>query len=180
MDILAAKQFLDESNEYHLARLLLILDVFTGSEAHMKGITKLVKLDFLLRYPPYLEHALELRHASTRSLEIEDYERMSIESSMVRYRYGPWDARYRSWLNLLAARGLLEVSVAGRTVEMRITGLGALFAAELRKTTEFQKFDTRIRSLRAHLDLSATNLTKFIYSAFPVLSSMSLGEEIIP
>ena len=179
MDVLAVKQYLDESNEYHLARLLLILDAFTGSETRMKGITKLVKLDFLLRYPTYLEHALELRNASTRNLEIEDYERMSIESSMVRYRYGPWDARYRGWLNLLVARRLLEVTVVGRTVEMRITGSGALFAAELRQTDEFEKFDTRVRSLRTHLDLGATSLTKFIYDAFPVLSSMRLGEEII-
>jgi len=178
MDVLQTKHQLDSSCDYHMARLLLILDVFTGDEEWMRGITKLVKLDFLLRYPTYLERALERRNASTRSLRIEDHERASIESTMVRYRFGPWDARYRSWLNVLVSRGLLEISVSGRTVHMRITPLGGSVAARVRETTEYETLAQRVRVLHTHLDLTATGLTRFIYDTFPALSDMRLGEEI--
>ena len=178
MDVLAAKRQLDDSNDYHIARLLLILDTFTDEMTWLKGITKLVKLDFLLRYPTYLEHALEVRRESIRSLDIQDHERSSIESSMVRYRYGPWDARYRSWVNILVARGLLEISVSGRTVQMRITPKGAEVASQVRDAPEFAIVARRASVLRSHLDLTATGLTRFIYQTFPALSDMRFGEEI--
>lgn len=179
MDVLETKKNLDESSEYHLARLILILDAFTSDGAWMKGITKLVKLDFLLRYPTYLERALQVRSASTRSLHVADYERRSIESTMVRYRYGPWDARYRRWINMLVSTGLLDIVVSGRTVEMRITDSGRGVAEALGQTDAFGLYRGRLQSLKTHLNLTATGLTKFIYQTFPALSSMRLGEEIV-
>lgn len=43
---------------------------------------------------------------------------------MVRYRYGPWDHRYRRFLNVLVARGLMKVRTDGRTVQIDLTAMG--------------------------------------------------------
>ena len=40
---------------YHQARILLLIDAFAGRTGSMDGLTKLAKLDFLLRYPAFLE-----------------------------------------------------------------------------------------------------------------------------
>ena len=112
IDLLSALMDLEEDPVLHASRLLILLNTFRGTDdSRIKGITKIVKLDFLLRYPVYLEHALEVRDAQsdTKTLGIKDYERRSVESSMIRYRYGPWDHRYRAFINYLVAKGLVEV-----------------------------------------------------------------------
>jgi hypothetical protein len=52
-----------------------------------------------------LERALKAKGRSTREVQVEDHERQSVESEMVRYRFGPWDHRYRLFLNILIAEG---------------------------------------------------------------------------
>lgn len=36
-----------------------------------------------------------------------EFEAETVESKMVRFRYGPWDARYRSWIGVLTAKGVI-------------------------------------------------------------------------
>ena len=54
---------LEDNDDLHLARLLILLGTFVGQNqtGSVEGLTKLAKLDFLLRYPVYLERALEAR-----------------------------------------------------------------------------------------------------------------------
>lgn len=53
---------LEENEALHLARLLVLLKAFMkDDQSAIEGITKLAKLDFLLRYPSYFEAALEAR-----------------------------------------------------------------------------------------------------------------------
>ncbi len=50
---------LETSDDYHISRLLILLKIFGGKNLKpINGITKLVKLDFLLRYPLYLKEIL--------------------------------------------------------------------------------------------------------------------------
>ena len=53
---------------------------------------------------------------------------------MVRFRYGPWDARYRRWLGLLAARGLVDTVSwrSGNTVQIGLSDAGRALAARFR------------------------------------------------
>lgn len=69
MDLIRALAELEQSPELHLARLLVLLGEFGGADGtgRVEGLTKLAKLDFLLRYPAMLERALVRRHASTHS-----------------------------------------------------------------------------------------------------------------
>jgi hypothetical protein len=91
MDIVKAVAALDAAPGLHLARILLLLNAFSkeDDEGSIEGLTKLAKLDFLLRYPVMLDRALQAKGKSTREVQLEDHERQSVESEMVRYRFGP-------------------------------------------------------------------------------------------
>jgi hypothetical protein len=106
VDVIEIIAKLDGAPELHTARLLLLLNAFAGEDGSgaVMGLTKLAKLDFLLRYPVMLERVLIARGRSVRDMRLEDHERQSVESKMVRYRFGPWDHRYREFLNILVAK----------------------------------------------------------------------------
>ena len=174
MDFVEAVANLDQSSELHSARLLLLLDAFSGSDGTgvIEGLTKLAKLDFLLRYPVLLVRALEARGRSTRDVHLEDHERHSVESQMVRYRFGPWDHRYREFLNILVAKGLASISIEGRKVVIAATAAGRERAQQLSTDTSFAQYARRAEVLKRHFDLSATNLMRFIYETFPEIVSL--------
>ena len=180
IDIVHAVTTLDEAIELHAARLLLLLDAFGGEDGsgQIEGLTKLAKLDFLLRYPVMLERALQARRKTTRDVKMEDHERNSVESQMVRYRFGPWDHRYREFLNVLVAKGLAEVAIHGRTIVITLTTEGKSVARELAATPLFEGYARRSAALKRHIDLTATNLMKFIYKTFPEITTLRSNEPI--
>ena len=138
----------------------------------VEGLTKLAKLDFLLRYPTMLERALSARGRSTRDVIVEDHERHSVESAMVRYRFGPWDHRYRVFLNVLVAKGLATLSVEGKKVVISLTAEGRDLAKKLSESIEFEQYTRRAQILKKHFDLTATNLMRLIYDTFPEILSL--------
>jgi hypothetical protein len=107
-----------------------------------------------------------------------DFERTNVEARMVRYKYGPWDFRYRRFINLLVAKGLVHVFVHGRTVHLGITQSGRDIAEELERDGNFYSLHQRCVLLKRHVDLSATNLMNFIYKTFPEISNLAYGEAI--
>lgn len=171
--------WLEADESLHLSRLIILLDAFGGREGNqaMEGITKLAKLDFLLRYPAFLERALVARKASDEAAKVEEFERGSVEARMVRFRYGPWDFRYRRFLNILVGRGFAEVQ-DGRPVRIKLTQRGRDAAKEFQKYEEYLPIRNRALLLKRHLDLSATNLMEFVYATFPEIVSMRMGETI--
>lgn len=171
---------LDQEPALHAARLLVLLDAFVGPkpEPAIEGLTKLAKLDFLLRYPVMLERALQARNRSTREVRLTDYERQSVESQMVRYRFGPWDHRYRKILNYLAGKGLVQVGLSGRTITATPTELGRKAAATLAELESFAPYVRRAEILKRHFDLGATTLMRFIYDTFPEVISLRSNQAI--
>lgn len=170
---------LDKNEDIHLARILVLLEAFKREEGPaLVGITKLAKLDFLLRYPACFETAMVARNVSKLNLRVAEFEHATIEASMVRYRYGPWDHRYRKFLNILAARGLMTLAVEGRTIVIDLTDKGIELAQRVSQAKEFEDVKYRAGMLRKHLDLGATRLMEFIYEEFPELNNMQLNEEI--
>ncbi|MBY2924417.1 hypothetical protein GR247_29405 [Rhizobium leguminosarum] len=179
MDLIDIVSSLEQNEELHLARLLVLLNAFMKKDASaVEGITKLAKLDFLLRYPSYFEAALEKRGVQRAKLQVSDFERKSIEATMVRYRFGPWDHRYRRFLNNLASRGFVTFKVEGRKISIDLTDSGVSIAETISRQTEFEQLVFRSSMLAKHLDLSATKLMNFIYDTFPELNSMQLNDEI--
>lgn len=172
---------LEDNDELHEARLLLLLQAFAGKggQETVDGLTKLAKLDFLLRYPTYLEKAISQRpKGKPEEADVKDHERQSVESSMVRFKYGPWDHRYRRFLNLLVAKGMATVTTEGRTVRIGLTERGLEAARLLSENEANEDITHRARLLKRHFDLTATNLMKFIYDTFPEIGTLRLGKEI--
>lgn len=174
MDLVEIVAELDAEPDLHAARLLVLISAFSGANRDdaVEGLTKLAKLDFLLRYPVMLERALAAKGRSTREVQLEDHERLSVESEMVRYRFGPWDHRYREFLNILTGRGLVIVTVEGRKVVVALTERGRTLAAALTESPHFQDYARRSSLLKRHFDLQATTLMRFIYDTFPEVVSL--------
>lgn len=173
---------LEGDRRLHHARLLVLLNVFSGrsGETTVEGLTKLAKLDFLLRYPTFLERAVSARGGDGAKVCVREAERHSVESSMVRYRYGPWDHRYRELLNELVGLGLVRVEVHGRTVHIGLTLEGRGAAQKLSSASANADLVRRSRLLKNHLNLSATRLMRFVYDTFPEIADLRMRQEITP
>lgn len=182
MDLVRSVAELERAPDLHLARLLILLGAFAGRDGtnHVRGLTKLAKLDFLLRYPTMLERALIEKRQPASGLRLEVHERASVESRMVRYRFGPWDPRYRQFLNTLVARGLAHVATEGNTISIGLTKPGLALSQSLAESEVFATLARRARLIRAHFDITATNLVRFIYQTFPEVLSLRMNEKITP
>jgi hypothetical protein len=179
LDLVEIVTALDRDEDTHLARLVVLLKAFSRSDGPaIEGITKLAKLDFLLRYPSCLEKALIARGVPIKNIPVDDFERLTIEARMVRYRYGPWDHRYRRFLNILAARRLVLVRTDGRTIQIDLTASGHSLAEALVQTPGFSRVYQRAMLLEKHLNLKARALMEFIYAQFPELTSLEFNEGI--
>lgn len=180
IDLVQTIAQVDTEPDLHASRLLVLISVFSNAEHNnaVDGLTKLAKLDFLLRYPVMLERALVIKGHSTRDVMIMDHERLSVESQMVRYRFGPWDHRYREFLNILVGKGLVSVKVEGRKVMIGITNRGLDLAAELSANDEFKDYARRSLLLKRHFNIKGTNLMQFIYKTFPEIISLRSNERI--
>ena len=180
MDLVKIIADLDDRADLHLARLLILIEEFSGSNGDdaIEGITKLAKLDFLLRYPIMLERALIAKNKPNRDVQLEDHEYNSVESEMVRYRFGPWDHRYREFLNILVCKDLIKISLEGKKVIILITDKGHLLAMELNSKSEFLAYSRRSKLLKRYFNLKATSLMNFIYATFPEVISLRTNEKI--
>ncbi|WP_043753857.1 ABC-three component system middle component 4 [Imhoffiella purpurea] len=180
MDLVETIAELDSQPNLHAARLLVLISAFSDVQQQeaLEGLTKLAKLDFLLRYPVMLERALSAKGRSTRDVQLKDYERLSVESQMVRYRFGPWDHRYREFLNILIGKGLVTVRTEGRKIVIALTENGRELALKLSANPEFQDYARRSELLKRHFNLKGTSLMNFIYETFPEVVSLRSNERI--
>lgn len=178
---------IETTDEFHQARLLLLLNAASGRGEEPKpvdGIMKLAKMDFLLRYPNCLARALKALPAASKTkramnLEIPEEDLDTVEAKMIRFRYGPWDNRYRRWLGVLAAKGLVDVWAQGRTVRVAVTNQGRELAGTLAERPEFEGLAQRSRIIASALGhMGATALKDFVYATFPELNGMKWGESI--
>ena len=172
---------LDESYDLHLARLLILMNEMSKKSYGeiIEGITKLVKLDFLLRYPTVLEKALERKGKSKQFTGIKEHEIDSVESKMIRYKFGPWDKRYWEFLRILEAKGLIEFGEENKTVLIRLTDDGKRIGNNLVNLKEFEDYHKRSRIITSVFGKNkATYLMKLMYELRPELYQMKYGRTI--
>jgi hypothetical protein len=166
------------------ARVLILIDAFSGGQKCLEGRTKLAKLDFLLRYPGYFARALKMRSnvktVSKADLEIIESatELNNIEHRMVRFRYGPWDPAYYGLIGRLIGKGLIEPVSINRGIGFKATTKGREIARKLADDPYWNIVSQRSKLLRKHFDLTGTSLKDFIYDFFPEVTSATWGEEI--
>jgi hypothetical protein len=172
----------DESIDFHAARLLILLiRCGEGPRYQIEGRTKLAKLDFFVRYPVFLQRARN--ELMRRGQEMNDWNASGaeVEAPMIRYRYGPWDPRYKQFLAFLEARQLIKITVT-RPERVSLTAAGRRIAETIIERPSFtpivERCDVMINSLAS---LSGTQLKNLIYDIFPTeVGDLPLRAEIQP
>ena len=173
-------KILDNANksEVHLARLLILLNLITEKGIkNINGITKLVKLDFFLRYPSYLKRALSYT-LSKSAFESISFEYNNIEAHMVRFLYGPWDDKYWLYLNILYAKKLITIHKNGNTININLTDSGVKLSNHFIQDSSFSLIVFRSELLKKYFDKKGAWLKNFIYKYFPEIKYMEYGEVI--
>jgi hypothetical protein len=173
----------EQSDQLHEARLLLLLrHAAARGTGTVEGITKLAKIDFLLRYPLYFQRIVDKLNKERKKpilVPIQPYEADTVESKMIRFRYGPWDPRYRRWIGILVAKGLADTYLQGRTVHVRLTEEGLLLASKMAEQEVFEDLDIRSRLIDKTVGAKSGRwLKETIYEVVPELTGMDWGEEI--
>lgn len=172
---------LDLQIELHLARLLILISVLTHQK-HVKkvdGITKLAKLDFLLRYPVALKRALSRINVPADVIPMELHEWTSVESSMILFKYGPWDKRYRSFLAILESHSLLRIEKERETIFIEITNEGERIAEKLKTRNEFTTYAERSYVIWKYFEkMPAYKLEKLMSEIIPELQITAFGDVI--
>lgn len=161
--------------------MLLLIDGFSANEGVLDGRVKLAKLDFFLRYPTFFARALRIRTTAAPAIEMAveaEAEGASIESRMIRFRYGPWDPAYYGILSRLIGMGLVEIARTPRTLGYRTTQEGRLAAAQIAETPEWNQTRSRVKVLKRHFNLTGTNLMKFVYENFPEIKAARMGSRL--
>jgi hypothetical protein len=158
----------DDSVDFHAARLLVLLRrCGDGSRYYITGRTKLAKLDFFVRYPQFLERARDALRDEGMPVEPWRADGAEVEAPMIRYRFGPWDPRYRQFLAFLQARQLVTVTV-GSPERVGLTAAGRKLAERLTATASFapivERCDAMVGNLAA---MTGTQLKDFVYDLFP-------------
>jgi hypothetical protein len=175
----------EQANQLHEARLLLLLRYVTkNGEVSVDGIMKLAKIDFLLRYPLYFQRLVDRLNTDRKrkiAVPIKEFESDTVESKMIRFRYGPWDPRYRRWIGILVAKGLADTYLQGKTVHIKLTQRGTEIASTIAEAEDFRDLAERSELVAKTVgSRSGTWLKETIYEVVPELTGMTWGEEIEP
>jgi hypothetical protein len=187
LKILQLAAAVENSDEFNEARLLLLLKAAAGKEEIAKpleGIMKLAKMDFLLRYPNMLVRALNVIGESKKSAlaaaaAIPEEDRDTIEARMIRFRFGPWDPRYRRWLSILVAKQLAVVYREGRTVKIQLLKKGIAMADQLAEVEAFKPLAARASVVNSAVgNMPSTKITAFVYKIAPEIINMKWGNAI--
>jgi hypothetical protein len=174
---------IERSDEFNEARLLLLLNAAAeGQPRPVEGIMKLAKMDFLLRYPGVLAKALNAvggQAAIEAATSIPASDKDTIEARMIRFRYGPWDWRYRRWLRILQAKQLAIIYKQGATTNIELTPKGRAVAQNLAETAAFKTLNDRAKAVHLAVgQMQATKVAEFIYKIVPEIKGLKWGAPI--
>jgi hypothetical protein len=169
----------DDILELHAARLLLLVSICgtkkkTTGLMRLDGLTKLAKLDFLVRYPEFYEKlAKHLDKDPTTPIR-------TIESSMVRFHYGPWDDRYYHILAYLKGKRLLEVTKDKSTYQFGLSALGTVAVETFAASDAYADLVQHMQRVRDLVGkMAGTPLKDLIYEVFgKEVVERKLGEPI--
>lgn len=166
--------------EYHEARLLLLVEAVSRRSGSLDGLTKLAKLDFLVRYPNMLRRLLV-----QDAIDISDVDgtevlpvSSSVESRMMRYKYGPWDNLYYPLVASLISKGLVEPTDGRGIIALAPTATGLEAATALRTSASWQSIAVRCDLVVDHYNLTGNALKERIYADLPDVVDRRIGEVI--
>jgi len=162
---------------YHQSRVLLLIAAVSAKKDHaskLDGLTKLAKLDFLVRYPalaPDVLDDLDPEDARLHTTDLDRAEPTVVDDPMVRYKYGPWDDRYYPVIGALVSRGLVRYTRGRRgSVALVATPSGRALATDLSGAALWNEIADRCEAIaEASGGLSGNALKELIYAKLPSL-----------
>jgi hypothetical protein len=169
----AVLEALKDDLAYHQMRVLLLVTAVadaTGHQRKLDGLTKLAKLDFLVRYPALAPRVLDALDPRDRRLHVDTHVGATeVEAPMTRYKYGPWDDRYYPVIGALVGRGLLRYTTGRRgSVALAPTEAGRALAADLRQAAAWAQVADRCRAIAdATAGMTGNALKDLVYQRLP-------------
>ncbi len=165
--------FADDVLEFHAARLLMLFKI-CGTGGRIDGLTKMAKLDFFVRYPRFFDELCESLGETVGSHVA------SVESSMVRFHYGPWDKRYYQILGYLESRNLIKINKITKQYCFTLTDSGQSVAKKLESDPAFAGLGEQMKRVKKVLGGKAgTTIKNLIYKIFDEeIAKRSFGEVI--
>lgn len=156
---------------YHQARVLLLVQAVASDPGHARkldGLTKLAKLDFLVRYPALAPVVLDRLSETDPRMHLTNEEVLSpadVPDPMTRYKYGPWDDRYYPVVGALVSRGLLKYLKGRRgSVALAPTPAGRTLVAQLTADPLWLSISERCSAVaEASSGMSGNALKELIY-----------------
>ena len=138
------------------------------------GLTKMAKLDFFVRYPQFFNTACQVLGLPSESAT------ETVESSMIRFHYGPWDDRYYHILGYLEGKHLLSVTKDKQAFTLSLTDEGKQVADQFARDNAFAPLVEQMRQVKKALgDKPGSTLKKLIYQIFEKeVAQRRLGETI--
>lgn len=163
----------DDVLEFHAARLMLLFSI-CGTAGKIDGLTKMAKLDFFVRYPQFFNVVCEHLGKSSHPT----YE--TVESSMVRFHYGPWDKRYYHILSYLEGKELITITRKGNQYQFELTKLGRAKATLLKNAKSFKEITEHMKKVKKEFGgKKGETLKKLIYQVFDEeVGARAMGETI--
>jgi hypothetical protein len=134
----------------------------------------MAKLDFFVRYPHFFNRVRA--HVKNEQLAVPT----TVESSMIRHHYGPWDKRYYHVLGYLEGKGLIQVQKSGTAFLFELTEAGKETADVLKNKHSFKDLAEQMKLVKKDLGAkSGSVLKKLIYEVFDKeVADKALGEVI--
>jgi hypothetical protein len=166
----------DDVLEFHAIRLLLLLKI-CGTADRIDGLTKMAKLDFFVRYPEFFDKVSAHLNGERPPSEGEP---KAVESSMVRFHYGPWDRRYYHILSYLESKNLVTVGRENNMYRLRLTEVGKSVAGRAEKSGSFASLVEHMRRVKKLLGgKPGSTLKDLVYKVFgQEVADRQLGEVI--
>lgn len=171
---------IDSDINLDLARILLLLKMYSGrnNNGKIEGISMLGYLDFLLRYPIALSKTLEYIHLDDITIPVYSSENMTIESQMLRYKFSPWNSKYRKLISILQAKKLIKLNTDGKKVYIKLTEKGDKMVVDFMSDEKFNVLVKRGKIIKTKFgSMSAKKLIDIIYNAIPELLTMKEGRD---
>lgn len=162
---------------YHQSRVMMLIALVSANREHsgkLDGLTKLAKLDFLVRYPALAAEVLDDLDPDDPRLHLTAQDKAEptlVDDPMVRYKYGPWDDRYYPVIGALVSRGLVRYARGRRgSVALVATPAGKALASDLATNALWRDVADRCEAVsEASGGLTGNALKDLIYSRLAAL-----------
>jgi hypothetical protein len=162
----------EDIRELHAARLLVFLSLCgEGNTRLFRGRLRLSKLDFFVRFPQFLEIAVDQIRERDPGLPPYSAGVEGLDVSQVPLLLAPWDQRCDDAVGFLASRSLIRRG-GSSTETYSLTAPGLRLAASLAEQAAFRPIIARCELLRETLNTaSAESLLDIVHRALAVYGS---------